>query len=217
MPFIENETKKQIHKVPLWLAVALKKVHRCKIIPPRWLTLDRLRFFISSETDNEEQLHDIPFHFFEVASLLLHHAPDDMDDAPKVRRYVEDLANARDSKMRRWMQAHVRDRVNAVKINHLTLHEIHVHRPILTEILDDLYAIHVKPDALASQSESQQPPQQQQGTPSNSQTPTAGGGQQQGSALRRGGPVDSAEDASTTTGEPQGQGHRLRRVIRGNT
>lgn len=119
------------------------------------------------------------------------------------------------------MQAHVRDRVNAVKINHLTLHEIHVHRPILTEILDDLYAIHVKPDALASQSESQPPQQQQQqGTPSNSQTPqSATGGQQQGSALRRGGGAAAldSEDASTTTAEPQGQGHRLRRVIRGNT
>lgn len=48
--------------------------------------------------------------------------------------------------MRRWMQSHVRDRVNAIKINNLTLHEIYVHRPILSEILNNLYTIHVNPD-----------------------------------------------------------------------
>lgn len=57
------------------------------------------------------------------------------------------------------MQAHVRDRVNAVNINHFTMHEIHVNRLILTEnVLEYLCDIHVKPGAaLGSQSESQSP------------------------------------------------------------
>lgn len=69
-----------------------------------------------------------------------------MGSAPQIRRYVEDLANVRDSKMRKWMQTHVRDRVNAIKINNLTLHEIHVHRPVLSEVLSNLYNIHVTPE-----------------------------------------------------------------------
>lgn len=81
-----------------------------------------------------------------MASLLLHHAPDDVDKAPNLRRLVEDLANVRDSKMRKWMHANVRDRVNAIKVNNLSLHEINMHRPILTQILDNLYTIHVNPD-----------------------------------------------------------------------
>lgn len=68
-----------------------------------------------------------------------------MSNAPQIRRYIEDIANVRDSKMRKWMQAHVRDRVNAIKINNLTLHEVHVHRPVLTEILNNLYNLHVDP------------------------------------------------------------------------
>lgn len=81
-----------------------------------------------------------------MASLLLHHAADDVDKAPQLRRAVEDLSNVRDSKMRKWMHTNVRDRVNAVKINNLSLHEINLHRPILTQILDNLYTIHVNPD-----------------------------------------------------------------------
>lgn len=95
----------------------------------------------------------------QTASLLLHHASDDIDNAPQVRRCVEDLANARDGKMRRWMQSHVRDRVNAIKINNLTLHEVCAHRPTLCEILNDLYAIHVNPEqANATQSETNTQP-----------------------------------------------------------
>ena len=82
----------------------------------------------------------------QIASLLLHHASDDLVNPGMLRRCVEDLSNIRDSKMRKWMQENVRDRVNAIKVNNLTLHEISVHRPILTRVLDNLYNIHVAPD-----------------------------------------------------------------------
>lgn len=67
-----------------------------------------------------------------------------------MRRYVEDLSNVRDSKMRKWMQAQVRDRVNAIKINNLSMHEINAHRPTLTRVLGTLYTIHVAPDGTTS-------------------------------------------------------------------
>lgn len=81
-----------------------------------------------------------------IASLLFHHARDDLTNAGQLRRSVEDLSNVRDSKMRKWMQENVQDRVNAIKVNNLSLHEINVHRPILTKVLDNLYTIHVTPD-----------------------------------------------------------------------
>lgn len=89
----------------------------------------------------------------QIASLLLHNAPDDLDNPSQLRRNVEDLANVRDSKMRKWMQTHVRDRVNAIKINNLSLHEVNVHRPVLAQILDDLYTVHVKPDLTSTLTE----------------------------------------------------------------
>lgn len=173
--------------VPLWLALALKKVHRCRIIPPRWLNTTMLDSFIRYEKENEDNLHDIPFYLFEIASLLLHHASDDVDDAPRLRRCVEDLSNVRDSKMRKWMQANVRDRVNAIKINNLSLHEINVHRPTLTQVLNNLYAIHV--DAEPS------------GVPSESARVTD----------------SSTAPSSDSRPPQQHQGRQLRRVLRRNT
>ncbi len=79
----------------------------------------------------------------QISTLLLHHAPDDLESPHLLRRAVEDLANVRSSKMRRWMQSSVRDRVNAIKLNNLSMHEIQIHRPVLTRVLNDLYRIHV--------------------------------------------------------------------------
>ncbi|CDF35163.1 DNA replication complex GINS protein PSF2, the protein is not entire [Chondrus crispus] len=87
--------------VPLWLALALRKVHRCKILPPRWLTVRELDRYISHERENEAELQAIPFYFSKIASLLLHHASDDLVNPGMLRRCVEDLSNIRDSKMRK--------------------------------------------------------------------------------------------------------------------
>ncbi|CAN8065271.1 unnamed protein product [Agarophyton chilense] len=132
--------------VPLWLALALKKVHRCKIIPPRWLTTRSVEKYLSDERENEDELQEIPFYFSEISSLLFHHAPDDLVNVSHLRRSVEDLANVRESKMRKWMHSNVRDRVNAIKVSNLSMHEINTHRPMLTRILNNLYDIHVTPD-----------------------------------------------------------------------
>jgi len=56
-------------QVPLWLALALKKFHRCKILPPSWLAVDKVEGFIAEEKENEEELQAIPFYFSEVCSL----------------------------------------------------------------------------------------------------------------------------------------------------
>ena len=63
-----------------------------------------------------------------------------------LRRCVEDLSNTPGRKMGKWVQENVRDRVNTIKVNNLTMHEISVHRPTLTRVLDNLYNIHVAPD-----------------------------------------------------------------------
>lgn len=59
--------------------------------------------------------------------------------------------------MRKWMQENVRDKVNAVKVNNLSLHEITVHRPILTRVLDNLYTINVRSDTKMLESDTTGP------------------------------------------------------------
>jgi GINS complex subunit 2 len=130
-------------QVPLWLALALKKVRRCKIIPPRWLQLRNVEKITQDERDDDGQLQPLPRFFSEIAALLLHNAVDDIESASRLRRAVEDLTSVRAGKMRRWMQTSVRERVNAIKLNNLTSLEVETQRPVLTRVLEGLYAIHV--------------------------------------------------------------------------
>lgn len=57
--------------VPLWLALSLKKVHRCKILPPNWLRPGAVEELVADERREEGELQKIPFHFFEVSCLSL--------------------------------------------------------------------------------------------------------------------------------------------------
>jgi GINS complex subunit 2 len=52
--------------VPLWLALALKKVRRCRILPPRWLHLRAIEQVIQDERENDSQLRPLPRYFSEV-------------------------------------------------------------------------------------------------------------------------------------------------------
>lgn len=129
--------------VPLWLALALKKVQRCNVIPPDWLSVTTVEAVVTSERNDTEELQPLNYYFFEISFLLLAHCPDDFDSPQRLRRAIEDLSGLRSTKLRRWMQSSVRDRVNAIKLNNLTMHEIQLHRTTLTRVLDDLSRIHV--------------------------------------------------------------------------
>jgi GINS complex subunit 2 len=53
-------------KVPLWLALAMKKLRRCRIIPPRWLALREVERCIQDEREQEGRLQPLPRFFSQV-------------------------------------------------------------------------------------------------------------------------------------------------------
>lgn len=53
-------------RVPLWLALALKKLRRCRIIPPRWLSHTQIKRYLQEELENDSQLCVLPMYFSEV-------------------------------------------------------------------------------------------------------------------------------------------------------
>jgi GINS complex subunit 2 len=63
--------------VPVWLAVYLKKCHKCKILAPSWLTIDELHAMVSAEKATDT-FTPVPEHFCELAHILLHAAADDL-------------------------------------------------------------------------------------------------------------------------------------------
>ena len=52
--------------VPLWLALALKKVQRCKLLPPLWFTSKAVEEVVASERREEGVLQPLNFYFWEV-------------------------------------------------------------------------------------------------------------------------------------------------------
>ena len=58
-------------EVPLWLALFLKKRDKCQIKPPEWLEVDRLKATLAEARENEDKFSDLPFHYLEMAKLLL--------------------------------------------------------------------------------------------------------------------------------------------------
>lgn len=127
--------------VPLWLALAMKKLRRCRVLPPRWLALAEVERVLAAERERDDALQPVPRFFFQIAAVLLHRAEDDIPSPSRLRRAVEDLASIRAGKLRRWTHANVRDRTNALKILHLASLEVEAHRPVLPRVLAGLGAM----------------------------------------------------------------------------
>jgi hypothetical protein len=65
---IEPLVQGQAIEVPLWIALHLKKLKVCKIVMPEWMKIEKLEdILIKSGSD----FTFVPFHFIEIASLLL--------------------------------------------------------------------------------------------------------------------------------------------------
>lgn len=67
-------------EAPLWLAVHLRRQQKCRIIPPSWLSIERLTEF--KEAEDSETGCTVPPHpnYTEIATLILQHAPEDLPE-----------------------------------------------------------------------------------------------------------------------------------------
>ena len=61
--------------VPLWLALLLRKKSLCRIPPPAWMEVPRLRAILKQEKEQESFSHDLPYHALEMAHLLVADVP----------------------------------------------------------------------------------------------------------------------------------------------
>ncbi|KAJ3369547.1 DNA replication protein psf2 [Allomyces arbusculus] len=109
--------------VPLWLAIVLKKRGLCLIKPPRWLTAESLQDLVQAER-TQDQFTPLPFHYMEVAKMLLEAAGDDLPDANTCQTLLQDLREARRSKARQGVeimdQSHIRvDNLAQMELNEL--------------------------------------------------------------------------------------------------
>jgi GINS complex subunit 2 len=87
--------------VPLWLALALKERHKCRIEAPEWMSVDALKQALDLEKRMPIELsQSMPFHYVEIAHVLFNKASDNMPEADRVRMLIEDIQDVRMSKLR---------------------------------------------------------------------------------------------------------------------
>ncbi|GAM23445.1 hypothetical protein SAMD00019534_066200 [Acytostelium subglobosum LB1] len=131
-------------KVPLWLAITLKKKKKCRIIYPTWLNKDYLDNVFKEENENAMRFEHLPKHYIEIATMLLAVAPDDATThnggANEIRGIIEDLINRRQSKLSETIISvlSASDNIGPILINNITMMEINRIRPSLCAGLDHL-------------------------------------------------------------------------------
>jgi len=138
--------------IPVWLAIVLKKRKKCKIQPPDWLDAEFLAVKFDSETHDDQSFESLPFHYIEIATLLLTHASDEVRNPAQIRATIEDIWNRRASKVRDGLQklgAEV-EGVSGVHLNNLSAMEINKIRPFIVKAMGQFYKLSKKSELEAS-------------------------------------------------------------------
>ncbi|CAO4363600.1 unnamed protein product [Caenorhabditis nigoni] len=86
-------------KLPIWVAILMKRKHNCKLVAPKWMEVDELKKILTSETENQG-LASLPDHFFEITHMLVRDATDDIFEVEAVKSLVQDIYDRRDAKLR---------------------------------------------------------------------------------------------------------------------
>uniref|UniRef100_A0A7I4CQ34 DNA replication complex GINS protein PSF2 n=1 Tax=Physcomitrium patens TaxID=3218 RepID=A0A7I4CQ34_PHYPA len=81
--------------VPLWLGIAMKKRSKCRIQPPGWMSVERLTEVLEMEREAPREFQPLPFHYVEIAKLLLDNAREDFENNYMVQSLLEDIKDVR--------------------------------------------------------------------------------------------------------------------------
>ncbi|KAJ3046010.1 DNA replication protein psf2 [Rhizophlyctis rosea] len=121
-------------KVPLWLALTLKKKQKCQIQPPSWMDPDHLTQKIEEEK-NRREFSSLPFPYMEIAHLLLDCANDDIPRADTVRTLLRDLRERRQAKARQGLESLD---PYYLQMDNLGLMEMNEIRPFITKAFNEI-------------------------------------------------------------------------------
>ena len=127
-------------KVPLWLAVQLRKNNLCRVQVPFWMKVDWLAAHYKKEQDEAGYFEDMPYHYLEISALLLAHAAEDVPDTERVRALIEDISNLRATKIRNGLKQ-LRTGLSSASLTHISAMELNNIRPLMSKALDRFKAL----------------------------------------------------------------------------
>lgn len=115
--------------VPLWLAIMLRQGQHCTLRPPTWLNVDTLEALMREEAAVEDAFSALPYHWQEIATLILDVAAEDVDKSEKVRLLIQRLKERRSVKIQAGM-SQIDDR--PIQLNHIGCGELAGLKPFFT-------------------------------------------------------------------------------------
>lgn len=120
------------------MACEFKKRQRCRIQAPEFLRIENLEDKIKAEQDidNQDKLEHMPFHYMEIASLVLACARDDIPDLARVRSALQTLEEIRSSKLRVSLKA-IGVTHDPLELTGASAMEIHQIKTAMTSALDE--------------------------------------------------------------------------------
>ncbi|XP_045149535.1 DNA replication complex GINS protein PSF2 [Echinops telfairi] len=128
-------------RVPLWLAVNLKRRQKCRLLPPDWMDVEKLEEMRDHER-KEETFTPMPSpHYMELSQLLLNHAADNIPKADEIRTLIKETWDTRIAKLRVSADRFVRQQEAHARLDNLTLLEISTSGAFLTRALGRMYRL----------------------------------------------------------------------------
>eukprot|EP00055_Hartaetosiga_balthica_P015578 m.92896 g.92896 ORF g.92896 m.92896 type:complete len:181 (-) comp8902_c0_seq3:1876-2418(-) len=131
--------------VPLWLAVSLRRRQRCQIQSPEWLTVDQLEIKLEEEKQTPNAFSQLPEFFFEISSILLDVASEDVRESEACRRLVQDIRDVRATKIRKGLDQIKSSSV--IKLNNVTPLEITSVRQFLVSSMNAFHKLSTIPES----------------------------------------------------------------------
>ncbi|ORX34280.1 hypothetical protein BD324DRAFT_637367 [Kockovaella imperatae] len=132
--------------VPLWLALSLKKKRKCRIVPPEWMSADRLQALLKDEKENAEGFEPLPRRFIETSKVLLDLASDDLYSPTMLRSLLKDLREVRQAKIRLGLQSEGVMRGSYLQVTNLTPLELSELKPFLVKAMGMMQSLEPRGD-----------------------------------------------------------------------
>lgn len=130
-------------EVPLWLALALQKKKCCRIQIPAWMNVEHLEDVLAEEEAHEAIFQPLPFHYIEVAHLLLRHAKEAFEEGDntlyQTANLLKDIRDERFSKIDKGLKA--LEGPITVKLNNVSAMECNMIRHFFQGALNQFYKL----------------------------------------------------------------------------
>eukprot|EP01084_Bolivina_argentea_P104885 187782_1 len=150
-PFQPN----RIIRIPLWLAVTLKKSKKCRIKLPDWMQENELKNILQQEKENETFYNGLPFYFREISKILFD--IDTENNHKDIRVLIQDIEDVRESKTKKGLKQ-LESSTYIVHLNHISSNQLNKNiRVNVCDLLNYFYDItKVGPNSDESQSQNTQ-------------------------------------------------------------